>query len=455
YDAPIGESGNITPKYHEVRNLLKNYLPQGETLPEIPDSIPTIVIPEIRFEEIAYVFDNLLEPKQSEHIRSMEFFDQGWGSILYRTKLPGSLEPQKLKVSEVHDWAQVFINGERIGVLNRLRGDAVVTLPPVEEGAQLDILVEAMGRQNFGKGIYDWKGITEKVELISEESTVELKNWEVFSIPVDHEFAKNKDYKKQNLKANQPAYYRATFSLDKAGDTFIDMMNWKKGMVYVNGYNIGRFWEIGPQQTLYMPGCWLKKGENEIIILDMSGPDIPTIQGLHTPILDVQRGSGAYKHRKASENLDLSDEKPVYKGSFKPGHGWQTVKFNQSYTTRYFCLEALSSQKGDPYASIAELEILGPDGEKLSRQHWKVIYADSEEADAANNVASNIFDLQESTIWHTSFSSIQDPYPHQLVIDLGEEKEVSGFQYLPRMEADKPAMIKDYQIFLKKTPFKL
>ncbi len=455
YDAPIGESGNITPKYHEVRNLLKNYLPEGETLAEIPEPIPVITIPEIKFEEIAYVFENLPEPRHSENIRSMEFFNQGWGSILYRTGLEKSELPQTLKITELHDWAQVYINGERIGILNRLRGDGIITIPPIEQGVQLDILVEAMGRQNFGRGIYDWKGITQRVELIREKDTVELKNWEVFSIPVDYDYAKNQTFRKQELKENQPAYYRAIFTLDKIGDTFIDMINWKKGMVYINGYNIGRFWEIGPQQTLYMPGCWLKEGENEIIILDMSGPDIPVTQGLDKPVLDLQRGSGAYKHRKASENLDVSSEKPVYKGSFKPGHGWQTVKFGKSYEIRYFCLEALNSHGGDPYASIAELELLDKNGEKLSRQHWKMIYADSEEVDAANNVATNIFDLQESTIWHTSYSAAQDPYPHYIVIDLGEEKEVSGFQYLPRMEANKPGMIKDYQIYLKETPFKL
>lgn len=455
YDAPIGESGNVTPKYHEVRNLLKNYLPEGYILPEIPDSIPTISIPEIKFEEVAYIFENLPQPKQSENVRSMEFFDQGWGSILYRTKLPKSDKPQTLKVLEVHDWAQVFINGERVGVLNRLRGDATVVIPAVDKGAQLDILVEAMGRQNFGKGIYDWKGITQKVELVGDMATKELKNWEIFNIPVDYEFAKQKAFKKQDLKENQPAYYRATFNLNETGDTFIDMMNWQKGMVYINGYNIGRFWKIGPQQTLYMPGCWLKKGENEIIILDMAGPDVPTVQGLRHPILDVQRGSGAYKHRKASENLDLSAERPVHKGSFHSGHGWQTITFDKAYPTRYFCLEALNSQKGDPYASMAELEILDKEGRKLSRQHWKLIYADSEEVDAANNVATNVFDLQESTIWHTSYSVSPDSYPHQIVIDLGEDKEVGGFQYLPRMEANKPGMIKDYRVYLKKTPFRL
>jgi beta-galactosidase len=455
YDAPINESGRTTPKYVEVRSLLENYLPEGESLPAIPDSIPTIAVPTITFDEAALLFDNLPKPQTSEDIHSMEYFDQGWGSILYRTRLKESSLQQLIKVTEVHDWAQVYIDGKKIGVLNRLKGEGSLPLPPVREGAVLDILVEAMGRGNFGKGIFDFKGITEKVEIINEQETTELKNWEVYSFPVDYTFAKNKDYKKVRPAENQPAYYRSHFMLDKTGDTFLDMSRWKKGMVYVNGHNLGRFWEIGPQQTLYLPGCWLKKGKNEIIILDLVGTTEATIAGLREPVLNVLRGNGAYKYRKQNEHLDLSGEKPLYSGSFQPGNGWQKITFGKSYETRYFCLEALNSFGNDDFASIAELEILGADGKRLSRQHWKVIYADSEEADDANNIASNVFDLQESTIWHTSYSIIKDKFPHSIVIDVGENKIITGFEYLPRMQAGKPGMIKDFRIYLKTSPFKL
>jgi beta-galactosidase len=456
YDAPIDESGHTTPKYFEVQNLLKNYLPAGTKLPAIPDSIPTIFIPTITFEEVAPIFDNLPEPKLSEDIHPMEYFDQGWGSIIYRTTLAKSDVQQILKVTEAHDWSQVFIDGVKIGTLNRMKGEGSVTLPAVKEGAVLDILVEAMGRRNFGAGVLDIKGITEKVELVNERGTIDLKNWKVYSIPVDYAFAQNKKYVKSPVKDNTPAFYRATFTVNKIGDTFIDMTNWRKGMVYVNGHNLGRYWEIGPQQALYLPGCWLKKGKNEIIILENIAPTEPTVQGLRHPILDVIRGNGAYKFRKQGEMLDLTAEKPLVSGTFKPGNGFQKVTFGKTVLTRYICLEALSSYSNDDFASIAELELLGADGKRLSRQHWKVIYADSEEADDANNIASNVFDLQESTIWHTSYSVVKDKFPHQIVIDLGEDnKEVSGFEYLPRMEADKPGMIKDYKFYVKTTPFKL
>ncbi len=455
YDAPINESGKVTPKYFEVRKLLERYLPEGESLSDIPDSIPTISIPAFDLTETALLFDNLTKPKISEEIKSMEFFDQGWGSILYRTKLVKSDKQQTLVITEAHDWTQVFIDGKKIATLSRLRGENTVKLPPLKEGAILDILVEAMGRMNFGKGIYDWKGITEKVELKSDNETKVLKNWQVYTIPADYSFAKNMNYGNAKNTNKQPAFYKGTFTINKKGDTFLNMSNWSKGLVWINGYAIGRYWEIGPQQTLYVPGCWLKEGENEVIIFDLASPTIAKTEGLRQPILNVLTGNGAYSCRKAGENLDLKNENPFYSGTFKEGKGWQQINFNKQTKTRYFCLEAINSLGGDNYATIAELEILGEDGKPLSCQHWKCIYADSEELDAANNTATNVFDLQESTIWHTNYSTTKAAFPHQIIIDLEEEKVVSGFSYLPRAEQDNTGMIKDYKIYLKQTPFKL
>lgn len=425
YDAPISESGKATPKYYEVRELLKNYLPEEQSLPQIPDSIPTISIPAIEFTQVANLFENLPAPKFSEDIKPMEFFDQGWGSILYRTKLQKSDKEQTLTITEAHDWTQVYIDGKKIATLSRLKGEGIVSLPPVKEGAVLDILVEAMGRMNFGKGIYDWKGITQKVELSSDGNTKDLKNWQVFNIPVDYSFAKDKSYKKDSNTQKHPAYYKATFNLANTGDTFLNMSDWSKGLVWVNGHAMGRYWEIGPQQTLYVPGCWLKEGENEIIVFDLASPRATKIEGLRQPILDVLTGNAAYSHRKLGENLDLSNETPFYKSSFKPGNGWQHIKFDKKQNARYFCLEALDSFGGDDYSAIAELEILGEDGKPLSRQHWKVVYADSEETEVANNIASNVFDLQESTFWHTNYSTTKMKHPHQIVIDLNEEKVIT------------------------------
>ncbi|MFT4204667.1 MAG: beta-galactosidase [Chitinophagaceae bacterium] len=451
YDAPINEYGRPTPKFFAVRQLLEKYLPTGESLGAVPDSIPTVAIPKLELTEVADLFQNLPKPRYSKDVQSMEFFDQGWGSILYRTKLKASTVEQQLTVTEAHDWAQVFVDGKKIGTLNRLKGESIVNIPPVKEGAVLDILVEAMGRMNFGKGIYDWKGITEKVTLGFQN----LKDWTVYNIPVDYAFSHKLKYTKNANIAKHPAYYRADFQLDSVGDTFLDMAHWSKGMAWVNGHAIGRYWEIGPQQALYVPGCWLKKGKNELVILDMASPSENKTEGLRHPILDALSLKGAaFSYRKAGENLDLSKETPVLAGSFKPGAGWQQVSFGKTVKTRYFCLEALNSFAGDGFTSIAELELLGADGKPVSRQHWKVLYADSEETNDANDIASNVFDQQESTVWHTDYSGAKPKHPHQIVIDLEEEKEITGFSYLPGASADGKGMTKDYKIYLKTTPFK-
>lgn len=450
YDAPISEPGWTTDKYFQLRDLLKNYLPAGEQLPEIPEAFPVIEIPEVEFTQIAPLFSNLPEAKESMDIQPMEAFDQGWGTILYRTTLQEPVENgTTMKITEVHDWAQVFADGKLLARLDRRRGEFVLQLPVLKKGTRIDILVEAMGRVNFDESIHDRKGITEKVELVRGKQSAELKNWTVYSFPVDYSFVQDKRYKNGTAQT-MPAYYRTTFRLDKVGDTFLDMSTWGKGMVWVNGLAIGRFWEIGPQQTLFMPGCWLKEGENEIIVLDLKGPEKASIRGLKKPILDWLRNEGASTHRKEGEQLDLSRETPVAEGTFVPGNGWQEVCFDRQSTGRYFCLEALSAQKGKKIAAIAELDVLGADGKPISREKWRIRYADSEETRSGNCTGDKVFDLQESTYWMTV---AKDAYPHQLVIDLGGDYTVTGFRYLPRAEKGYPGMIKDYRVYVKGEDF--
>ena len=450
YDAPISEAGWTTPKYFKLRELLANYMDEGETQSEVPAAQPLIEIPEFEMSETAPLFDNLPEPKTSEEIKPMEQFDQGWGTILYRTTLPAVTSGTTLLITEVHDWAQVYANGKLLGRLDRRRGENSLKLPALAAGTRLDILVEAMGRVNFDIAIHDRKGITEKVELLNEGSTQELKNWQVYNLPVDYPFVQDKKYA-PGKKVDGPAYYRATFNLDKVGDVFLDMQTWGKGMVWVNGKAMGRFWEIGPQQTLFMPGCWLKKGENEIIVLDLLGPKKATITGLNKPILDMLRAETPMTHRKEGENLDLKNEKPVTAGTLQAGNGWQEVKFDAPVKARFFCLEGLNAQNGKDNAAIAEFYLLGENGKPLSRQHWQIAYADSEETRGGNFTADKIFDLQESTYWSTAY---RDKYPHQFVLDLREDVVITGFRYLPRAEEGYPGMIKEYKAYAKMSPFK-
>ena len=326
YDAPISEAGWATPKYYKLREMMMQYADSAQVIPDVPAAYPVIEIPEFELKEVAPLFDNLPEPKLSEDIKPMEQFDQGWGTILYRTSLPEVKEGTTLLIDEVHDWAQVYADGKLLGRLDRRRGQNSLVLPSLQKGTRLDILVEAMGRVNFDVAIHDRKGITNKVELLTETDKKELKNWEVYSFPVDYDFAESKKYA-EGEKLDAPAYYRATFELDRVGDVFLDMQTWGKGMVWVNGKAMGRFWKIGPQQTLFMPGCWLKKGKNEIIVLDLLGPEKATVSGLKKPILDMLREKAPETHRKDGEKLKLTGEKVTHEGAFTPGNGWQEVRF--------------------------------------------------------------------------------------------------------------------------------
>lgn len=455
YDAPINEAGQVTPKYTELRRMMAAYSDGGRRLPAIPAQYPVISLPRVEFTHVAPLFDNLPEPVQTMDIRTMEELGQGWGSILYRTQTPEVPTQSVLTVTEAHDFAQVFVNGRLVGALDRRNHEKTLLLPALRQGDRLDILVEAMGRINFGRAIKDFKGITERVELAyamenGSQVNVNLKNWSVYCLPDSYEAQRDMAYRPVDGR-NVPGCYRATFNLRKTGDTFINMETWGKGQVYVNGHAIGRFWQIGPQQTLYMPGCWLRKGENEIIVADIVGPRETAVEGLTAPIIDKLSQSSPAIHRKEGQQLDLAGEKPCHSGQFKPGNGWQEVKFDAPATGRYVCIEALNSHNDREYACIAEWYMLDAKGQRLSREPWTVAYCDNEDVETGNKAADKIFDLQESTFWSTCRGA---QFPHTIVLDLGSEQTLTGLQYLPRVEQGAPESIRDYRIYVKPTPFK-
>jgi beta-galactosidase len=250
--------------------------------------------------------------------------------------------------------------------------------------------------------------------------------------------------------------YYTFIKLDAVGDTFLDMSKFGKGMVWVNGHNLGRYWKIGPQQTLYLPGCWLKKGDNEFLILDTMPTDTPEFRGVKEPVLDRIQSDLSLKHRLPGQNLDLTGETPAIKGTLPNADGWQTVKFDKPVRGRYICLEALSEQGGSTtMTSAAELIALDADGRDISRIGWSIVYADSEETDRENNGAEKLIDQQESTFWHSEWSTKQTPLPHSVVIDMAESKLVGGFRILPRTDRNSNGRIRDFRFFVKETPFKL
>ncbi len=456
YDAPINEYGRATEKYWELRAMLQGF--SDKKLPNPPADIKTVTIPEFTVSEYSSMWDfDGVEMHKSVDLKTMEEFDQGWGSMIYSTELPVFDKPAKLHIENGHDHIQVFIGDKYIGTLDRRMGEKDIVLPSQSTKQTLYLVVEAMGRINFGRAIKDFKGIVGDAEMTIElggnHFTASLKNWNTYMIPDTYGFYKERKYTTANVadkNARHPGYYKATFNVKKPGDTFIDMSTWGKGLVYVNGHALGRFWEIGPQQALYCPGCWLKKGKNEIVIFDIVGPTAQTVAGLDHPVIDKLQNEEPPIHRKDGQTINLSVETPIATGSFAAGNGWQTVTFGKPVKARYVCLEAVNAHDGKEYACIAELYIKDDKGERLSREPWKIAYADNEDIKTGNKAADKIYDLQESTYWSTERGV---NYPHTVVIDLGKEYTITALDYLPRMESSVPGGIKDYRIYAKTTDF--
>jgi beta-galactosidase len=278
YDAPISEAGWATEKYNALRNLLKN-----NQTPTVPSKIPVISIPAIvisKAVDLAF-FKNKIKPVTADKPLSFEELNQGHGYVWYSKKFKQPISG-KLELKGLRDYAIVYVNGVKVAELNRYynKYDCEIEVP---FNATLDIVVENMGRVNYGADIINsTKGIISPVIINGITIT---GNWDMYVLPMDTvpNFA---DFK-NSAQAGRPAVYQGKFVLSKTGDTFLDMRDWGKGIVFVNGINIGRYWSVGPQQTLYVPGCWLKEGENDIVIFEQKNDVVQkTIHTIDAPILE-------------------------------------------------------------------------------------------------------------------------------------------------------------------------
>lgn len=275
YDAPLNEMGQPTPKYFAIRNVLRRFQPKGTALPDLPRPLPAIEIPDIAFPESASLFDNLPGPVRSPQPRPMEAYGQSHGFILYRAKLLGH-RSGPLTIIDLHDYANVYVDGKFLGTLNRAKKESTIEIPKSDPPHQsVDILVEAMGRINFGQLLLDRKGITDRVTL----NSMTLMNWDVHNLPLEEDDLAGLKFG-TGATEKPGIFFRGTFELRDIGDTYLEMTGWKKGVVWVNGRNLGRYWEIGPQKRLYCPGPFLKQGKNEIIVFDLHLLRPATVRGL-------------------------------------------------------------------------------------------------------------------------------------------------------------------------------
>ncbi len=288
YDAPISEAGWRTPKFDSIRNVIEKYV--SYTLPDIPDALPIIEIPEIQLTRVADVLSwaEKMTPVKNERPLTFEELNQGYGYVLYTRHFNQPIGGQ-LEISGLRDYAVVYVDGEKVGELNRNTKQYALPVD-IPFNATLQILVENMGRINYGAEIvHNKKGIISPVKINDIEIT---GDWKMYSLPMQEcpkltssENLPNHPDINSEL-AGKPLLYEGAFLLNEVGDTFIDMQNWGKGIVFVNGRNIGRYWKVGPQQTLFIPGVWLKKGENQLLIFEQLNDEMQ--QQVHTvkqPIL--------------------------------------------------------------------------------------------------------------------------------------------------------------------------
>ncbi|SFW46561.1 glycoside hydrolase family 35 protein [Chitinophaga sancti] len=278
YDAPLDEAGNATEKFMQFRAVIAKHLQPGQTLPEVPAKRGVTTIPAVQLTKSAGIFSLL--PAAVKHTTPMTFEDlkQAYGFVLYRTTVDGG-KTGLLKINALRDYGIVFVNGKRVGTLDRrLKQDSLqVTLPKGK--VRLEILVENLGRINFGPYLLqNKKGITESVVFGGKE----LKGWEMYSLP----FSSVPVVKAGKAGVNEPVLREGSFKVNKVGDTYLDMSQWGKGVVWVNGHNLGRYWEVGPQQTVFVPAEWLKQGENSIAVLELIKTEVQVVRGVDHAILD-------------------------------------------------------------------------------------------------------------------------------------------------------------------------
>lgn len=281
YDAPISEAGWATEKYNAIRNLMMKTV--DYKVPDVPARIPVIAIPQIKLGKTVDVMSMIegMTAVESDTPLTFEDLNQGHGYVLYRRHFNQPISGL-MKVSGLADYAVVYVNGKKVGELNKVfdRDSIEINMP---FNGVLDILVENMGRINYGARITEsLKGITKPVTIDGNEIT---GRWQMYKLPMDHMPDINK--LSAGYELGNPVLYGGSFNLDKVGDTFLDMGKWGKGIVFVNGINLGRYWKAGPQQTLYLPGCFLKQGRNEVVVFEQLNDDRKTeLAGVTTPILD-------------------------------------------------------------------------------------------------------------------------------------------------------------------------
>lgn len=447
YSSILDEAGKPTKKFELFRNVLKKKFP-NEKFPAVPEQIPMRALPAVNLTAQAPYTAALRSPIRGDSPRTMEELGESYGFVHYRTTVTG---PQKspLDLGKTRDRAIVMLDGEPVGVLDRRvnRNTLQLTVPAGQH--RLELLVENLSRINFGRDmIAESKGLVQPPTLGGKP----LSGWTMSTMPCDK--PESLPFGPLDASAEGPRFYRGTFKVENAADTYLNLGKWGKGMVWVNGHNLGRFWNIGPQQFLYLPGCWLKPGaDNEMIVLSLDKQDDLTIAGGTEQIWETRVDPDLYS-RKPGQNPVFEDKDVVHTGKLANNDVWQTVRFAKPVKGRHLAFRALAAHDGGKFAAMTEIVFLDAEGKDIPREECLIDFADSEELKNENGSAKLVLDNQPTTHWHTEWSAKVSPgFPHCLIFDLGAERVVSGFRYEPRHGLE-TGRISDYSILLRPENFK-
>ncbi|ATP40418.1 beta-galactosidase [Solibacillus sp. R5-41] len=273
YDAPLTEAGDITEKYIKLKNVIEEYT--GIDAGPIPENSKKLAYGAVQLSQSKQLFDalnQLSSPLRSPQPLTMEKANQDYGFISYRTILPKNMGTGPIRIDRVADRAHIFINQEFKGIIDRWEQQEI-DIHVGENDVQLDILVENMGRVNYGEKMFDPKGIVSGVRFKGQF----IFDWEIYTLPLTN-IEQLSFNQLQPLRKNEPTFYKGTLTIDEVADTFIEVPSGEKGVIFINGFNIGRYWSVGPQETYYVPSSILRKGTNEVIVFELDAEKLQTVQ---------------------------------------------------------------------------------------------------------------------------------------------------------------------------------
>ncbi len=268
YGAPINEQGDPTPAYFALRRMILAQAP-SRSMP-VPAPTPKACFADALARPHASLWDNLpaTPAKVTRPVANEIVLGQDQGLVLYRKR---TARATQLHVDGVRDYATIHVDGQEIGHVSRMRHPKLHTRPdhalPASAERQdmlLEILVDSFGHVNFGPPLGDRKGLVGNVHL----DGVCIEDWEVYGLALDDQLpASLKPLQAPTLRTG--LFFLGELQINAKGDTYLDMRAWNKGYVWVNGHLLGRYWHVGPQQSLYCPGEWLHRGVNQVVVLDL------------------------------------------------------------------------------------------------------------------------------------------------------------------------------------------